>query len=108
MLNQYLNKKSIGKWNLIIGMLKNRDVENFVKIFKNHINKAFAMAIPEVESSYSPAEIIVKLKKIGLEVLPAQNLENALQKAEKDIPLLITGSLYLVGNTLKFNKTKIF
>ncbi len=106
-LNQYLNKKSIGKWNLIIGMLKNRDVENFVKIFKNHINKVFAMAIPEVESSYSPDEIIVKLKKIGLEVLPAQSLENALQHAEKDIPLLITGSLYLAGNTLKFNKTKI-
>ena len=106
-LDQYLNKKSIGKWNLIIGMLKNRDVENFVKIFKNHINKVFAMAIPEVESSYSPDEIIVKLKKIGLEVLPAQNLENALQHAEKDIPLLITGSLYLAGNTLKFNKTKI-
>ena len=106
-LNQYLNKKSIGKWNLIIGMLKNRDVENFVKIFKNHINKVFAMAIPEVESSYSPDEIIVKLKKIGLEVLPAQNLENALQHAEKDIPLLITGSLYLAGNTLKFNETKI-
>ena len=106
-LNQYLNKKSIGKWNLIIGMLKNRDVENFVKIFKNHINKVFAMAIPEVESSYSPDEIIVKLKKIGLEVLPAQNLENALKHAEKDIPLLITGSLYLAGNTLKFNKTKI-
>ena len=106
-LNQYLNKKSIGKWNLIIGMLKNRDVENFVTIFKNHINKVFAMAIPEVESSYSPDEIIVKLKKIGLEVLPAQNLENALQHAEKDIPLLITGSLYLAGNTLKFNETKI-
>ena len=106
-LNQYLNKKSIGKWNLIIGMLKNRNVENFVKIFKNHINKVFAMAIPEVESSYSPDEIIVRLKKMGLEVLPAQNLENALQNAEKDIPLLITGSLYLAGYTLKFNETKI-
>ncbi len=106
-LDQYLNKKSIGKWNLIIGMLKNRDIENFVNIFKNHINKVFAMAIPEIESSYSPDEIIVKLKKIGLEVLPAQNLENALEHAEKDIPLLITGSLYLAGNTLKFNETKI-
>ncbi len=106
-LDQYLNKKSIGKWNLIIGMLKNRDIESFVNIFKNHINKVFAMAIPEVESSYSPDEIIVRLKKIGLEVLPAQNLENALQYAEKDAPLLITGSLYLAGNTLKFNETKI-
>ncbi len=106
-LDQYLNKKSIGKWNLIIGMLKNRDIENFVNIFKNHINKVFAMAIPEVKSSYSPDEIILKLKKIELKVLPAQNLETALENAEKDIPLLITGSLYLAGNTLKFNGTKI-
>ena len=67
----------------------------------------FAIAIPDVHSSYSPDEIIVKLKKIGLKVLPAQNLENALQHAEKDIPLLITGSLYLAGNALKFNKTNI-
>ena len=106
-LDQYLNKKSMGKWNLLIGMLKNRDIENFVNIFKNHINKVFAMAIPEVESSYSPDEIIVKLKKIGLEALPVHNLENALRRADKDIPLLITGSLYLAGNTLKFNETKI-
>ncbi len=106
-LNQYLTKQSIGKWNLIIGMLQNRDVKNFVNILKNNINKVFAISIPEIETAYSPNEIIVKLKKIGLEVLPAQNLENALQYAEKDIPLLITGSLYLAGNTLKFNETKI-
>ena len=106
-LDQYLNKKSIGKWNLIIGMLQNRDVKNFVNILKNNINKVFAISIPEIETAYSPDEIIVKLKKIGLKVLPAQNLETALEYAEKDIPLLITGSLYLAGNTLKFNKTKI-
>ena len=64
-------------------MLKNRDIENFVNIFENHINKVFAIAIPEVESSYSPDEIIVKLKKTGLEVLPAQNLENALKQKEQ-------------------------
>ena len=106
-LDQFLNKKSIGKWNLIIGMLKNKDVKDFVNILKKHINKVFAIPIPEVESSYSADEIIVKLKKLGLEVIPTENLKNALQSAEKDVPLLITGSLYLAGYTLKFNDTKI-
>jgi dihydrofolate synthase/folylpolyglutamate synthase len=31
-LDKYLNKKSLGKWNLIIGMLRNRDVKEFVNI----------------------------------------------------------------------------
>ncbi|MDC3116479.1 bifunctional folylpolyglutamate synthase/dihydrofolate synthase [Alphaproteobacteria bacterium] len=106
-LDQYLNKKSIGKWNIIIGMLKNRDVKDFVNILKNHINKIFAISIPDVETSYSPDEIIVKLKKLDLEVISSQHLGNALQSAEKDVPLLITGSLYLAGYTLKFNETKV-
>ena len=106
-LDKYLNKKSLGKWNLIIGMLRNRDVKDFVNIFKNHINKVFAITIPDIESSYSPDQIIVKLKKLGLQVLPAKDLENALQIADKEVPLLITGSLYLAGYTLRFNDTKI-
>ena len=62
---------------------------------------------PSILKAKIPDEIIVKLKKIGLDALPVQNLENALQYADKDTPLLITGSLYLAGNTLKFNETKI-
>ncbi len=106
-LNQYLNKKSLGKWNLIIGMLRNRDIKDFVNIFENHINKVFAITIPDIKSSYTSNQIIIKLKKSGLHVLPAKNLENALQIAEKELPLLITGSLYLAGYTLRFNETKI-
>ena len=106
-LDKYLNKKSLGKWNLIIGMLRNRDVKDFVNIFKNHINKVFAITIPDIESSYSPDQIIIKLKKSGLQVLPAKDLESALQIADKEVPLLITGSLYLAGYTLRFNDTKI-
>ena len=38
---------------------------------------------------------------------PAKNLENALKLADRKVPLLITGSLYLAGYTLKFNQTDI-
>ena len=106
-LNDYLNKKAMGKWNLIIGMLNNRDINDFVKIFKSHIHKVFAIGIPDIETSYSKDEIAFNLKGLGLEVYPALNLENALNLADKDVPLLITGSLYLAGHTLKFNETKV-
>ena len=106
-LNEYLNKKAMGKWNLIIGMLNNRDLKDFVKIFKSHIDKVFAISIPDTETSYSVDEIAFNLKGLGLEVYPALNLKNALKLANKDTPLLITGSLYLAGHTLKFNETRI-
>ena len=88
-------------------MLRNRDVKGFVNIFKNNINKVYAIPIPNTESAYSSDQIMNKLKKSGLQVLPAKNLENALEIADKDLPLLITGSLYLAGYTLRFNETKI-
>ena len=34
-------------------------------------------------------------------------LEDALIKADNKVPLLITGSLYLAGQALKFNETTI-
>ena len=106
-LNQYLNKKAMGKWNLIIGMLNNRDIKDFVKIFKSHLNEVFAISIPQAETSYSPDEIASELRELGLNVNPALDLENSLVLADKDEPLLITGSLYLTGHTLKFNETRV-
>ena len=52
-LNQYISKISLGKWNIIIGMLNNREVKDFVKIFKNHINQIYAITIPESKNSHS-------------------------------------------------------
>ncbi len=106
-LNQYLKNQSFGKWNLIIGMLNNRDVKDFVKIFKNHINQIYAIAIPEQKNSLSALDIKNKLDELGFNTNTSNSLENALNKVDKKIPLLITGSLYLAGYALKFNKTII-
>ena len=59
------------------------------------------------KNSYCEDEIAFNLKEFGLKVHPALGLENALKLADRDAPLLITGSLYLAGHTLKFNETKI-
>ena len=104
-LNDFLTKQSFPKWNLVIGMLNNKPIEAFVKIFKNHINKAFAMPIPNLESSYTPNEICSKLIDMGINSTPVKNIEESLKLADKDMPLLITGSLYLAGHILEFNRT---
>ena len=104
-LEKYLTEYSIGKCELIIGMLKNRNAKKFVSIFKNNISKVFAISIPEVESSYSPDDLTTELKSIGLNAFTSKSLEHALKQTERDIPLLITGSLYLTGHALKYNQT---
>ncbi len=106
-LDQYLSKKSLGKWNIIIGMLNNREVKDFVKIFKNHINQVYAITIPKSRNSHSALDIKYKLDTLGFNTNVSNSLEDALLKADNEIPLLITGSLYLAGQALKFNGTTI-
>ncbi len=106
-LDQYLSKKSLGKWNIIIGMLKNRDVKDFVEIFKNHISQIYAITIPKSTNSHSALDIKYKLDTLGFNTNVSNSLEDALIKADNKIPLLITGSLYLAGHALKFNETTI-
>ena len=106
-LNQYLTKNSLGKWNIIIGMLNNREVKDFVEIFKNHINQIYAITIPESTNSHSALDIKYKLDTLGFNTNVSNSLEDAIKKAENKIPLLITGSLYLAGHALKFNETII-
>ena len=106
-LNQYLIKNSLGKWNVIIGMLNNREVKNFVKIFKNHINEIYAITIPESKNSYSALDLKYKLDTLGFDTNVSNSFEDAIIRADNKIPLLITGSLYLAGHALKFNETII-
>ena len=106
-LDQYLTKNSLGKWNIIIGMLNNREVKDFVEIFKNHINQIYAITIPEAKNSHSGIDIKYKLDTLGFDTNVSNSFEEALKKADNKIPLLITGSLYLAGYALKFNETII-
>ena len=48
-----------------------------------------------------------KLDNLGFNTNTSNSFENALNKADDKIPLLITGSLYLAGYALKFNETII-
>ena len=88
-------------------MLNNRSAKDFVNIFKDNISKVIAIAIPEVKASYSPNHLKTELKNIGLSAFTSESFEDALKQTDRNLPLLITGSLYLTGHVLKYNKTII-
>ena len=88
-------------------MLNNREVKDFVNIFKKHINRIYAIEIPEQKNSLSALNIKNKLDDLGFNTNTSNSLENALKKTDNKKPLLITGSLYLAGYALKFNETII-
>ena len=106
-IRKFLEKQTSPKWNLIIGMLNNRDIKEFVSEFKNYINITFTIPIKNQVSASHPSKLALELNELGIKSYPAFNLEHALNKANKDIPLLITGSLYLAGEVLEFNNTVI-
>ena len=88
-------------------MLNNRDIKQFVSKFKNYINVAYTIPIKNQKSSSHPNKLALELNDLGLKSYPTLSFEHALNETNKDIPLLITGSLYLAGEVLEFNKTII-
>ena len=106
-INEYLKESIYRKWNVIIGMLSNRDVKKIVIQFKKHINIIYTIPIQDQNLSSDPYKMTQELKEIGLEAYPETSFKRALVKSDSDIPLLIIGSLYLVGEVLAFNKTSI-
>ena len=88
-------------------MLNNRDIKQFVNEFKTFINVAYTIPIQNQKSSSHPEKLAQELNQLGLESYSTRNLKDALNKTNRDIPLLITGSLYLAGEVLEFNNTII-
>jgi dihydrofolate synthase/folylpolyglutamate synthase len=97
---------------LILGMLETKSVERFVAHLQPYIGQVYTVPIPRTPKAYSPQNLAVLLQKQGVDALPQQNIQQALQNAVKQgiegtrnstSPLVITGSLYLAGNVLAEN-----
>ena len=70
---------------------------------KKQINKIFIIPIYNQTSTYNFSEFKKITKKLKIETYNFDNLEKAIKKVPKKDALLITGSLYLVGEFLKKN-----
>ena len=98
LLNYFKNKK-IKVW-LIIGMLKNKNLFDFLKKMKPILNGVIAVSIPNEKNTFLPEEIIKVCKLLRLESFSQPSINKANQFLIKKIKpkiVLISGSLYLVG-----------
>ena len=103
-LAEYLNTLSCKK-HMILGMMLNKDHNQYLSYFKDKINSLTTIDIPNQENAIERNKLKNKLKLEGLEI----NSKPSIREAISSIPLkdndiiLITGSLYLAGEVLNLN-----
>ena len=103
-LADYLDTLNCKK-HIILGMMLNKDHNEYISYFKGKINSLTTIDIPNQENAIGRNELKNKLKLEGLKI----NSEPTIQEAISSIPLkdneiiLITGSLYLAGEVLNLN-----
>jgi len=92
------------KKHIIIGMMSNKQHEEYINFFKNKIESITTVDIPNQPNSIKGMEL--KKKIIGFNKI---NYKNSIKEALQSLTLedqdvvLITGSLYLAGEVLNLN-----
>ncbi|NRA87449.1 MAG: bifunctional folylpolyglutamate synthase/dihydrofolate synthase [Rhizobiales bacterium] len=90
---------------LIVGMLKSKEADAFLKPFIALNPKLFCLDIEGREDSFDLIDLTNIATNIGLEAAPAHNIMDALKQIKLDCKtpprILICGSLYQAGNILR-------
>lgn len=98
-LYKYFKEKKIKTW-LIIGMLNNKDIYNFLKILKPILKGVIAISIPGEKNSFATYKIkntCMELNLISYEKNSFLQAKNFLLRVIEPQTILVTGSLYLIG-----------
>ncbi len=93
-------KKYSGKITAIIGMMKDKDVDEFLQITLKHCKNAVCVEVPNMPRTLSATELKAKTQAF-CSCQAAETLSCALAKAKavsKGEPIFIFGSLYLAGS----------
>ena len=89
----------INRW-LILGMLKNKDLYNYLIILKKIIVGVIAIKIPGEKNSFLSNEIAIACKKINIKCIEKKSISETnkcLLNELRPQEIIISGSLYLVG-----------
>ena len=96
---------------LIIGLLKTKDAEEWLKAFTGLAAQVICLTIPGQDAAMPAEELAALACRVGLSARTAATLEEALRAAshcrpELPVRIVIAGSLYLVGHALALNGDK--
>ena len=103
-LAEHIDKLNCKK-HIIIGMMSNKDHKNYLKYFKNKIDSLTTINIPNQKNSIDRHDLKKKLNWKKVKINSKSNIHNAINsiKIKNDDIIIITGSLYLVGEILNLN-----
>ena len=91
---------------LIVGMLDNKDVDNFLAPFRPLAPAIHAVPVPHEDAAMDPGRIVRAAQGLGLAVTRADSVAAALGRISTAGPpprVLICGTLYLAGSILASN-----
>ena len=104
---------SLAKWleslnkdvHLILGMMKDKDHQEFVNSFKNKIKSLTLIDIPNQDGTISKEDFKSKIQDYMSEIKLADSIEQSiiLNSNSSAQVILIAGSLYLAGEVLNLN-----
>jgi dihydrofolate synthase/folylpolyglutamate synthase len=91
---------------LIVGMLDNKDVDNFLAPFRPLAPTVHAVPVPHEDAAMDPGRIVRAAQGLGLPVTRTDSVATALGRiSDSGAPprVLICGTLYLAGSILASN-----
>jgi len=91
---------------MILGMMANKDHEEFIKIFKNEVHSIIALDIPNQINFFKKEKLSEIAKSYGISSETEISIEKALKNISKkndDALIFCTGSLYFIGEILNLN-----
>jgi dihydrofolate synthase/folylpolyglutamate synthase len=93
------------KIHMILGMMKNKNHEEYVIVFDGKLESLTTINIPNQKNSINRYDLKKKIGKFNLKLYTKKNVQDAISslKLNKDDIIIITGSLYLAGEVLKLN-----
>jgi len=100
---KFFKNNSINRW-LVIGMLNNKDIKNYLLIIKKIISGVIAIKIPGEKNSFSTDQIYKTCKELNIKCIKQKNIKVAnsfLVNNIKPKEIIISGSLYLIGKIRK-------
>ena len=98
-LNNFFKNKKRKRW-LVIGMMKNKDLKNYLLKKKKIFSGVIAIKIPGEKNSFTSSEIYKTSRNLKIKCIEKRNIIEAnkylLNKINPE-EIVISGSLYLVG-----------
>ena len=90
---------------MILGMMNNKDHEEYVSLFKGKLASLTTIDIPNQKNSINKDELKNKISKYGFNLCSKKTFKEAITslKLNKNDIIIITGSLYLAGEILNLN-----